>query len=53
MCEGERRRLIVLNMAHGQGTKGVPPYSDVQYDLELSTLQPEDRQERPEGRPVR
>ena len=40
MCEGERRRLIVpWNMAHGaKGTKGVPPYSDVQYDLELVEL---------------
>jgi FKBP-type peptidyl-prolyl cis-trans isomerase len=32
MCEGERRRLMVpWDKAYGQeGTKGVPPYSDVQ-----------------------
>jgi len=37
MCEGERRRLMVpWTMAYGaKGTKGVPPYSDLQYDFEL------------------
>ena len=37
MCEGERRRLRVpWDMAFGaEGSKGVPPYSDVQYDFEL------------------
>lgn len=37
MCEGERRRLMVpWDMAYGaKGDKGVPPYSDLQYDLEL------------------
>jgi FKBP-type peptidyl-prolyl cis-trans isomerase len=40
MCEGERRRLKVpWDMAYGEkGTKGVPPYSDVQYDFELVEL---------------
>ena len=37
MCEGERRRLMVpWDMAYGStGKKGVPPFSDLQYDLEL------------------
>ena len=37
MCEGERRRLMVPHrLAYGaQGTKGVPPYADLQYDFEL------------------
>ena len=37
MCESGRRRLkIPWDMAFGaEGTKGVPPYSDVQYDFEL------------------
>jgi FKBP-type peptidyl-prolyl cis-trans isomerase len=40
MCEGERRRLLVpWHMGYGKaGTKGVPPYSDLQYDLELIEL---------------
>ena len=40
MCEGERRRLMVpWNLAYGkEGSKGVPPYSDVQYDFELTEL---------------
>lgn len=40
MCEGERRRLIVpWDMAYGAaGNKGVPAYSDVQYDFELAEL---------------
>jgi len=40
MCEGERRRLIVpWDKAYGAaGTKGVPPYSDLQYDFELVEL---------------
>ena len=40
MCQGERRRLMVpWNLAYGEkGTKGVPPYSDVQYDFELVEL---------------
>jgi len=40
MCEGERRRLMVpWDLAHGEkGAKGVPPYSDVQYDFELVEL---------------
>lgn len=40
MCEGERRRLMVpWSMAYGEkGTKGLPPYSDVQYDFELVEL---------------
>ena len=40
MCEGERRRLMVpWDMAYGaKGTKGVPPYSDLQYDFELVEL---------------
>ena len=37
MCAGERRRLMVpYAMGYGEkGTKGVPPYSDLQYDFEL------------------
>jgi FKBP-type peptidyl-prolyl cis-trans isomerase len=37
MCEGERRRLMVpWDMGYGEkGGKGVPPYSDLQYDFEL------------------
>jgi FKBP-type peptidyl-prolyl cis-trans isomerase len=40
MCEGERRRLMVpWDMAYGStGGKGVPPFSDLQYDLELVEL---------------
>ena len=40
MCEGERRRLMVpWHMAYGEkGGKGVPPYSDLQYDFELVEL---------------
>jgi len=40
MCEGERRRLMVpWHMGHGkEGSKGVPPYSDLQYDIELIEL---------------
>jgi len=40
MCEGERRRLMVpWHMGYGEkGTKGVPPYSDLQYDFELVEL---------------
>ena len=40
MCEGERRRIKVpWDMAYGEkGTKGVPPYSDLQYDFELVEL---------------
>ena len=40
MCTGERRRLIVpWHMGYGKaGGKGVPPYSDLQYDLELIEL---------------
>jgi len=40
MCEGERRRLMVpWAMGYGEkGTKGVPPYSDLQYDFELTEL---------------
>uniref|UniRef100_A0A7S3AG13 peptidylprolyl isomerase n=1 Tax=Haptolina ericina TaxID=156174 RepID=A0A7S3AG13_9EUKA len=40
MCQGERRRLMVpWTMAYGaEGGKGVPPYSDVQYDFELTEL---------------
>ena len=40
MCEGGRRRLKVpWDLAYGEkGTKGVPPYSDVQYDFELVEL---------------
>ena len=37
---GERRRLMVpWHMGHGkEGSKGVPPYSDLQYDIELIEL---------------
>lgn len=40
MCEGERRRLMVpWDMGYGEkGTKGVPPYSDLQFDFELVEL---------------
>lgn len=40
MCEGERRRLMVpYDLAYGaKGAKGVPPYSDLQYDFELVEL---------------
>jgi len=40
MCEGERRRLMVpWSMGFGaEGGKGVPPYSDLQYDFELTEL---------------
>jgi len=40
MCEGERRRLMVpWTLGYGEeGTKGVPPYSDLQYDFELVEL---------------
>ena len=40
MCEGERRRLMVpWDMGYGEkGAKGVPPYSDLQYDFELVEL---------------
>ena len=40
MCEGERRRIMVpWDMGYGvKGTKGVPPYSDLQYDFELVEL---------------
>ena len=40
MCEGERRRLMVpWARGYGEkGTKGVPPYSDLQYDFELVEL---------------
>ena len=40
MCEGERRRLIVpWDLAYGaEGGKGVPPYSELQYDFELQEL---------------
>ena len=40
MCEGERRRLMVpWDLGYGEkGGKGVPPYSDLQYDLELVEL---------------
>ena len=40
MCEGERRRLLVpWQMGYGEkGSKGVPPYSDLQYDFELVEL---------------
>ena len=40
MCEGGRRRLMIpWDMAYGaEGTKGVPPYSDVQFDFELTEL---------------
>ena len=37
MCEGERRRLMVpWDMGYGEkGGKGVPPYSNLQFDFEL------------------
>lgn len=40
MCEGERRRLMVpYDLGYGEkGAKGVPPYSDLQYDFELVEL---------------
>ena len=40
MCEGERRRLMVpWDKGYGEkGGKGVPPYSDLQYDFELAEL---------------
>uniref|UniRef100_A0A7S0LHE3 peptidylprolyl isomerase n=1 Tax=Coccolithus braarudii TaxID=221442 RepID=A0A7S0LHE3_9EUKA len=40
MCEGERRRLMVpWTLGYGaKGGKGVPPYSDLQYDIELVEL---------------
>ena len=40
MCEGERRRLLVpWELGYGvKGTKGVPPYSELQYDFELVEL---------------
>ena len=40
MCEGERRRLMVpWDMGYGkEGTNGVPPYSNLQYDFELTEL---------------
>lgn len=40
MCEGERRRLMVpWDMGYGEkGHKGVPPFSDLQYDFELVEL---------------
>ena len=40
MCEGGRRRLLVpWELAYGEkGTKGVPPYHDVQFDFELVEL---------------
>lgn len=40
MCEGERRRLMVpWDLGYGEkGGKGVPPYSDLQYDFELVEL---------------
>jgi hypothetical protein len=40
MCEGERRRLIVpWDLGYGtKGGKGVPPYSELQYDFELQEL---------------
>ena len=41
MCEGERRRLMVpWDMGYGEkGGKGVPPYSDLQYDFECTEVQ--------------
>jgi len=40
MCEGERRRLMVpWDMGYGaKGMKGVPPYSELQFDFELIEL---------------
>jgi FKBP-type peptidyl-prolyl cis-trans isomerase len=40
MCEGERRRLLVpWDLGYGSaGSKGVPPYADLQYDFELVEL---------------
>lgn len=40
MCVGERRRLMVpWNMGYGEkGGKGVPPYSDLQFDFELTDM---------------
>lgn len=40
MCEGERRRIYVpWELGYGaEGTKGVPPYSNLRYDLELVEL---------------
>ena len=42
MCEGERRRLMVpWDMGYGEkGGKGVPPYSDLQFDFELVEMSP-------------